>query len=224
MHTEGERLTRLVQQIIELSRLQGDEPLEAPQPVSVDDIVSRAIDACSIDAGAKRISVVQDGDRDLEVLGSADQIAVAVGNLVANAVTYSPDGSNVVVSARPADLMVEITVTDQGIGIPADELERIFERFYRVDPARHRSTGGTGLGLSIVKHVAASHGGEVRVWSSPGQGSSFTLTLPRRTRTDQSEVRRTAPSVDSTPSGPSYPTGHPSQQEEARDPGTRRRG
>ena len=76
--------------------------------------------------------------------------------------------------------MVDITVTDQGIGIPADELDRIFERFYRVDPARHRSTGGTGLGLSIVKHVAASHGGEVRVWSVEGQGSTFTLTLPRK--------------------------------------------
>jgi two-component system sensor histidine kinase SenX3 len=209
---EAERLSRLVQQIIELSRLQGDEPLEEPVPVKVDDIITRAIDACSIDAGAKRISVVQDGERGLEVLGSADQIAVAVSNLVANAVTYSPGGSNVVVSARPADLMVEITVTDQGIGIPADELDRIFERFYRVDPARHRSTGGTGLGLSIVKHVAASHGGEVRVWSSPGQGSSFTLTLPRRTRTDESEVRRTAPSAESTPSRPSYATDRPSHQ------------
>ncbi|HEX5769622.1 MAG TPA: ATP-binding protein [Nocardioidaceae bacterium] len=210
MQMEAERLSRLVQQIIELSRLQGDEPLEEPVPVKVDDIITRAIDACSIDAGAKRISVVQDGERGLEVLGSADQIAVAVSNLVANAVTYSPGGSNVVVSARPADLMVEITVTDQGIGIPADELDRIFERFYRVDPARHRSTGGTGLGLSIVKHVAASHGGEVRVWSSPGQGSSFTLTLPRRTRTDDSELRRPAPSGESTPSQPSYRADRPS--------------
>ncbi|HEX6246254.1 MAG TPA: ATP-binding protein [Nocardioidaceae bacterium] len=210
MQMEGERLGRLVQQIIELSRLQGDEPLDEPTPVPVDDIIARAIDACAIDATAKQISVVQDGDRGLEALGSADQIAVAVGNLVANAVTYSPDHSNVVVSARPADLMVEITVTDQGIGIPANELERIFERFYRVDPARHRSTGGTGLGLSIVKHVAASHGGEVRVWSSPGQGSSFTLTLPRRVPAEQPEVRRTAQSATS------YPPPHPPKQQEAR--------
>jgi two-component system sensor histidine kinase SenX3 len=180
IQTESERLGRLVQQIIELSRLQGDEPLETPTPVDVDQVVERAVDATSIDAGAKRIEVVYDGERGLEALGSTEQVAVAVGNLVANAVAYSPDGSTVVVSARPADLMVEITVTDQGIGIPAAEIDRIFERFYRVDPARHRSTGGTGLGLSIVKHVAASHGGEVRVWSSPGQGSSFTLTLPRR--------------------------------------------
>ena len=195
MQTEGERLTRLVQQIIDLSRLQGDDAIQEAAPAYVDDIVSRAIDASAIDAGAKQITVVHDGDRGLEVMGNEDQVAVAVGNLVANAVTYSPDGSTVVVGARADDLMVEITVTDQGIGIPADELERIFERFYRVDPARHRSTGGTGLGLSIVKHVAASHGGEVRVWSVPGQGSSFTITLPRRTTdsypssTDQQEER-----------------------------------
>jgi two-component system sensor histidine kinase SenX3 len=99
---------------------------------------------------------------------------------VANAVAYSPEGSSVVVAAAPHDMTVDISVTDQGIGIPAQELDRIFERFYRVDPARHRSTGGTGLGLSIVKHVAASHGGEVRVWSVEGQGSTFTLTLPRK--------------------------------------------
>jgi two-component system, OmpR family, sensor histidine kinase SenX3 len=201
MKTEGERLDRLVKQIIELSRLQGDEPLEEPGPVEVDEIVARAIDACAIDAAAKEVSVVHKGELGLKVIGSADQIALAVGNLVANAVTYSPEGSNVVVSARPADLMAEITVTDQGIGIPAGELDRIFERFYRVDPARHRSTGGTGLGLSIVKHVASSHGGEVRVWSAPGQGSSFTLTLPRRV--DPGE--RPAPSYD-------QPT-RPAQQE-----------
>jgi two-component system, OmpR family, sensor histidine kinase SenX3 len=201
MKTEGERLNRLVQQIIELSRLQGDEPLEEPGTVDVDEIVARAIDACAIDAAAKVISVVHTGEHGLKVMGSADQVALAVGNLVANAVTYSPEGSNVVVSARSADLVAEITVTDQGIGIPAGELDRIFERFYRVDPARHRSTGGTGLGLSIVKHVAASHGGEVRVWSSPGQGSSFTLTLPRRI--DPGEQPR--PSYD--------PSTRPAQQE-----------
>ena len=83
------------------------------------------------------------------------------------------------VSTKPNEDMVDISVVDQGIGIPNDELDRIFERFYRIDPARHRSTGGTGLGLSIVKHVAATHGGDVRVWSLEGQGSTFTLSLPR---------------------------------------------
>ncbi len=180
MQTESERLSRLVQQIIELSRLQGDDPLEGPAPVDVDSVVSRAIDQCAIDAASRNIEVVHNGDRGLEVVGSADQIALALGNLVANAVAYSPVGSRVVVGARADDTMVDLSVTDQGIGIPAEEIERIFERFYRVDPARHRSTGGTGLGLSIVKHVAASHGGDVKVWSVEGQGSTFTLRLPRR--------------------------------------------
>ena len=180
MQTESARLTRLVQQIIELSRLQGDDPLYEPQTVDVDAIISRSIDQSTIDAQSKKISVVHDGERGLQILGNGDEVALALGNLVANAVAYSPNGSRVVVAARTDDLMVDLTVTDQGIGIPAAEIERIFERFYRVDPARHRSTGGTGLGLSIVKHVAASHGGDVRVWSVEGQGSTFTLTLPRK--------------------------------------------
>ena len=114
------------------------------------------------------------------MLGNEEQVAVAVGNLVANAVSYSAERLHGRSSPpRPTTTSVEISVIDQGIGIPADEIDRIFERFYRVDPARHRSTGGTGLGLSIVKHVAATHGGDVRVWSVEGQGSTFTLTLPQ---------------------------------------------
>jgi two-component system sensor histidine kinase SenX3 len=180
MQTESARLTRLVQQIIELSRLQSDDPLEDAEPVDVDEVIARAIDQSTIDAQSRDIEVVHDGERGLALLGNTDEIALALGNLVANAVAYSPERSRVVVAARTNDLMVDLTVTDQGIGIPAGELERIFERFYRVDPARHRSTGGTGLGLSIVKHVAASHGGEVRVWSVETQGSTFTLSLPRK--------------------------------------------
>ncbi|HET9859164.1 MAG TPA: ATP-binding protein [Nocardioidaceae bacterium] len=193
MHTESERLSRMVQQIIELSRLQGDDPIDEPLPVNVDTVLEAAVDASAIDAQAKQITVLRDGESGLEILGNAEQVEVAVGNLVANAVTYSAEGSTVVVAARANDLMVDIVVTDQGVGIPAEEIDRIFERFYRVDPARHRSTGGTGLGLSVVKHVAASHGGEVKVWSVEGQGSSFTLTLPRRTSADA--VRRTRPPV-----------------------------
>jgi two-component system sensor histidine kinase SenX3 len=192
MQTESARLTRLVQQIIELSRLQGDDPLDAPEPVDVDKMVDRAIDQSAIDARSKDITVVHEGERGLQLLGNGDEVALALGNLVANAVTYSPEHSTVVVAAKADDLVVDLTVTDQGIGIPAGELGRIFERFYRVDPARHRSTGGTGLGLSIVKHVAASHGGDVRVWSVEGQGSTFTLTLPRRTATQPAgDDRRT---------------------------------
>ena len=203
MQTESARLTKLVQQIIELSRLQGDDPLGDPQAVDVDSTIARAIDQSSIDAQAKGIVLVHNGERGLEILGNGDEVALALGNLVANAVAYSPGNSRVVVAAKARNMVVDLTITDQGIGIPASEIDRIFERFYRVDPARHRSTGGTGLGLSIVKHVAASHGGEVRVWSVEGQGSTFTLSLPRRATqlppypsTDHSRDPRSEPSPD----------------------------
>jgi two-component system sensor histidine kinase SenX3 len=178
MLTESDRLSRLVQQIIELSRLQSDDPLERPVAVHLDDVIGFAVDNSAIDASSKRVDVVSSGMTGLEVLGSEKQVTAAVSNLVSNAVSYSPEDSTVLVTTKAIDDTVEISVVDQGIGIPQGEIDRIFERFYRVDPARHRSTGGTGLGLSIVKHVAATHGGEVRVWSVEGQGSTFTLTLP----------------------------------------------
>jgi two-component system sensor histidine kinase SenX3 len=180
MLLESDRLSRLVQQVIELSRLQGDDPLEAPMVVLLDEVIATAVDTSAIDADSKRISIVTGGVTGVEVFGNEEQVSAAVANLVANAVSYSEPDSTVLVSTKADDERVEISVVDQGIGIPPDEIDRIFERFYRVDPARHRSTGGTGLGLSIVKHVAATHGGDVRVWSVEGQGSTFTLTLPRR--------------------------------------------
>ncbi len=179
MKLEAGRLGRLVQQIIELSRLQDDQALDSPHIVDVDTLVASCIDAVEVEAKAKDIEVVYDGQHELRVLGNSEQINLALGNLVANAVAYSEAHSQVTLSAHRSGTMVDLAVSDEGIGIPADELERIFERFYRVDPARHRSTGGTGLGLSIVKHVAAAHGGEVKVWSRPGHGSTFTLRLPR---------------------------------------------
>ena len=179
MLKESDRLSHLVQQIIDLSRLQGDDPIDQPAPVSVDAVVEIAIDTSAIDAQAKGIKVVPGGETGLFIKGSQEQVTIAVSNLVANAVAYSQPGSSVLVGVKELAATIEVSVTDQGIGIPADEIDRIFERFYRVDPARHRSTGGTGLGLSIVKHVAATHGGEIRVWSVEGQGSTFTLTLPR---------------------------------------------
>lgn len=179
MLTESDRLTSLVQQIIELSRLQADDPLEMPSIVDVDEVIRAAVDTSAIDAGAKRIKIVTGGRADLRVLGNSEQVHAAVTNLVANAVSYSDTDQTVVVTTKANEGSVEISVVDQGIGIPEAEVERIFERFYRVDPARHRSTGGTGLGLSIVKHVAATHGGDVRVWSIEGQGSTFTLSLPQ---------------------------------------------
>lgn len=178
---ETKRLSRLVQQIIDLSRLQGDDPLESPMTVSIDKVIEAAVDTSFIDAEARAIEVTVQGEDGLEVSGNEEQITAAVSNLVANAVAYSPEGSSVTVQTSSTPTEVNIAVIDKGIGIPAREIDRIFERFYRVDPARHRSTGGTGLGLSIVKHIAATHGGDVTVWSVEGQGSTFTLVLPRIT-------------------------------------------
>ena len=192
MRTEASRLNHLVQQIIELSRLQDASVLDRPSTVDVDTVISRAVDVNAIEADAKGITLEHEGPHGLEAVGDPDQVCLALGNLVANAVAYSAASSRVVVSAMLDGPMVEISVSDQGIGIPAGEIERIFERFYRVDPARHRSTGGTGLGLSIVKHVAASHGGEVTVWSEEGKGSTFTLRLPRRAVGDASANRHSS--------------------------------
>ncbi len=191
MQVESDRLTRLVQQIIELSRVQSDDPIEEASAISLDGVVEAALDRSRVDAQAKTIELVRAGEFDLVVTGSKQQLVIAVGNLVENAVEYSPEHSRVVVDVRHSDMpvkdadllgsLVEIAVSDQGVGIPERELERVFERFYRVDRARSRATGGTGLGLSIVKHVAASHGGAIAVWSVEGEGSTFTIRLPLRT-------------------------------------------
>ncbi|MEU5211872.1 ATP-binding protein [Streptomyces sp. NPDC020742] len=182
MQNEATRLTNLVQELIDLSRVQNDDPLEDSEPVPVDELVAEAIDRCRQQAGAKQITMASGGTADLSLWGNRGQLAAALGNLVENAVNYSPSRTRVGIAARrvaaPGGDLIEIAVTDQGIGISERDRDRIFERFYRVDPARSRATGGTGLGLAIVKHVAASHGGEVTVWSAEGQGSTFTLRLP----------------------------------------------
>ncbi len=182
MGVESARLTDLVGQIIELSRLQADNPLTDPEVVDIDQVLSDAVDRRQVDAEQHQVTLTIAGASGTQVLGSARQLGVAVGNLVENGVVYSDPGARVVVAAhvnaRSDDDYVEITVSDNGIGIPPAEVERIFERFYRVDFARSRANGGTGLGLSIVKHVAANHGGEVSVWSQPGHGSTFTIKIP----------------------------------------------
>jgi two-component system sensor histidine kinase SenX3 len=178
MERESQRLTRLVQEIIDLSRLQVADALHPPEPVGIDDVVTDAVDRCRLAAQAKRIDVVIGGDMGAVVYGDHALLVTAVRNLVDNAVSYSAEDTRVGVGVRRSGGIVEVMVSDQGIGIPVGEQSRIFERFYRVDPARSRATGGTGLGLSIVKHVAANHGGEVTLWSVPNQGSTFTLRLP----------------------------------------------
>ncbi|MFG1941580.1 sensor histidine kinase [Nonomuraea sp. NPDC048826] len=178
MQHEAARLTYLVQDIITLSRIQGAEPIPAPGQVTVDEVIGAAVDHCNTRAGAKDITLVVGGTEGLRVWGDEELLVTALRNLIANAIAYSPEHTRVVVSTRPAGESVEISVSDQGIGIPEELRERIFERFFRVDTARSRATGGTGLGLAIVKHVAASHAGEVSVWSKEGSGSTFTLRLP----------------------------------------------
>ena len=181
MRQEAARLTFLVQDLITLSRIQAAEPVPDPRPVAVDAVVAEALDRCRMKANARGITLASIGVRGLGVLGEEDLLVTAVRNLLENAVVYSPERTRVVVCVKkPGDGGVEISVTDQGIGIPGRDLERIFERFYRVDPARSRATGGTGLGLAIVKHVTAAHGGRVMVRSVEGAGSTFTLWLPLR--------------------------------------------
>ncbi|WP_240347452.1 ATP-binding protein [Curtobacterium sp. 24E2] len=176
--TESERLGALTKDIIELSRLQSVDALENSEETGVDKIVQAAIDANEVVARARSIEIIRAKKSKLRVMGDPGLLQVAVSNLIANAVKYSPDGTRVGVGVRSAKGFVEIAITDQGVGIPEADLDRVFERFYRVDPARSRATGGTGLGLAIVKHVVGNHGGDVRVWSQPGKGSTFTIRLP----------------------------------------------
>jgi two-component system, OmpR family, sensor histidine kinase SenX3 len=178
MLQESARLSALVHEIIELSRLQVAGALSQPALVDVDAVLGEAVDRARTAATAKGIGLHPGGTRGLQVYGDHALLVTAVRNLLDNAVAYSPRGTQVGVGVRHVGEMVEIAVVDQGIGIAPDDQERVFERFYRVDPARSRDTGGTGLGLSIVKHVAADHGGEVAVWSRPGKGSTFTLRVP----------------------------------------------
>ncbi len=191
MRQEAARLTFLVQDLITLSRIQAAEPIPDPRPVEVDAVVAEALDRCRMKANARGIALASAGVRGLTVLGEEDLLVTAVRNLLENAVVYSPERTRVLVSVKkPGDGGVEISVTDQGIGIPERDLERIFERFYRVDPARSRATGGTGLGLAIVKHVTAAHGGRVTVRSVEGAGSTFTLWLPLRSDHDGTSADR----------------------------------
>jgi two-component system sensor histidine kinase SenX3 len=178
MQLEAKRLTDLVQEIINLSRLQDSDPLQIATENSVAELINEAVDLVKTTSEAKGISVSAKDIPEVVVLGDSEQLIMAINNLLENAINYSPENTKVSVSVTINEEIVEIIVADQGIGIPEEAQDRIFERFYRVDPARSRETGGTGLGLSIVKHVASNHGGDVKVWSSPNVGSSFALRLP----------------------------------------------
>ena len=177
LEKEANRLAELTSDIIELSRLQSIGAVESGEPVQIDEAVSAAVDANRVYAESADIELVVKAKSGAWVMGDRGSLVTAVHNLIRNAVSYSTGPSRVGVGVVERDGRVEISVTDQGVGIPAAELGRVFERFYRGDPARSRQTGGTGLGLSIVKHVVHNHRGEVRVWSHPGRGSTFTIRL-----------------------------------------------
>ena len=178
MQVEASRLSSLIQDVIDLSRLQGDDPMTHAQVVEVDELIGRAVDEVRMPANRQRIDILVGEPTNVAVLGDANQLLTALRNLLTNAISYSPEDTRIAIAGRSSESIVEITVKDQGIGIPANDLDRIFERFYRVDTGRSRSTGGTGLGLAIVKHVCQNHGGECTVWSEPGVGSTFTIRLP----------------------------------------------
>ena len=199
MQTETRRLSHLVQEIIELSRVQGSSALTDAEPVEVDDVVEEAVALNRNYALGSKIEVSVGGSSGLRVYGSSPMLITALSNLVSNAISYSEERTRVGIAVRHEDGMVEISVKDQGIGIAKDQLERVFERFFRVDRARSRATGGSGLGLAIVKHIATDHGGEVTAWSMPGQGSTFTLRLPEMGRTETITVGSRTLEVSANP-------------------------
>ncbi len=182
---EANRLGDMVAELIELSRLQGAERLPNVTDVDVDTVVSEAISRHKVAADNADIEVRTDAPSGLRVLGDQTLLVTALANLVSNAIAYSPRGSLVSISRRRRGDNIEIAVTDRGIGIALEDQERVFERFFRGDKARSRATGGSGLGLAIVKHVAANHNGSIGVWSKPGTGSTFTLSIPAYQDSDE---------------------------------------
>lgn len=177
MVEEAHRASRTIDDLLELSRIElGGEAVR--DVVDTGLVIAEAVHRAGLAAERRGITIEVVDPHPPKVVGDSRQLVSALANLVDNAVKYSDGGSKVTVSARAEGRWVAIAVADRGIGIPARDLDRIFERFYRVDRARSRETGGTGLGLAIVRHVATNHGGEVTVQSREGEGSVFTLRLP----------------------------------------------
>ena len=178
MTGEAFRVARLIDDLLDLTSIEAEETA-VHEPVAVHAVVTEATNRVRPLAESREITVdVRGVARRHTLRADRRQLVSAVGNLLENACKYSDLGSSVEVSSKAEAGWVEITVSDHGIGIPESDLERVFERFYRVDRARSRGTGGTGLGLAIVRHVATNHRGEVRVRSGEGEGSTFTLRLP----------------------------------------------
>ena len=178
LQRETARLAELTNQIIDLSRLQTENPMLEHHVVDLSEVIDEAVSRSRERAARREVSVIVARTVDAHVLGDRWQLADAVANLVQNAISYSDERARVTISLAVAGERAEVKVSDNGIGIRPEDQERVFERFFRVDYGRSRESGGTGLGLSIVRHIAVSHGGDIRVWSRPGQGSTFTLSLP----------------------------------------------
>ena len=182
LKNETERLAKLITDLLDLTRLESSEGIQNPQPVDIRSILMVVLARLRPAARYKNISLSwkRSGKAALyAVRGDETQLTSMFANLVENAVKYTPAGGRVDVTGESGESEVVVRVSDTGIGIPEKYLARIFERFYRVDKARSKETGGTGLGLSIVRHIAENHGGRVAVESTPGEGSTFTVCLPR---------------------------------------------
>jgi two-component system sensor histidine kinase SenX3 len=187
---EADRLARIVDDLLDLSMIEAQES-PTRETVAIRVLLDEAADRLIPMALAHGIPLrTTEVDPDAVMVCDSRQLVSAITNLLDNAVKYSEPGGEVVLGAELEDDRVVIFVSDLGIGIPATDLERIFERFYRVDRARSRATGGTGLGLAIVRHVAAAHGGDVAVSSVEGEGSTFRLSLPLGTNVDEPERER----------------------------------
>lgn len=179
LRKEALRMSDLINELISLSKLQGAEALPDMEPVLVDDVITEAMARNQVAADGHSIPLLRGAPSQVWVNGNKSLLVTAVSNLVSNAINYSGTSAPVSLSQRVVDgEAVQIRVTDRGIGIAPEDQKRVFERFFRVDKARSRSTGGTGLGLAIVKHVVANHGGTIKVWSKLGTGSTFTIELP----------------------------------------------
>lgn len=188
LRRETRRLSTLVTEIIQLSRVESSDILAKARPNNVGSIIREALERTVVIADAHKIEINAKYPEDVMVMGDGELLTVAVKNLLENAIQYSDSGKPVGIGVTTRNGHVDIIVTDQGVGIPAEEQARVFERFYRVDESRDRTTGGTGLGLSLVKHIALSHRGEVTLFSQPGVGSTFTIRLPRLVDTSKEKT------------------------------------